>query len=82
MLVVGQNADSCCWLPGARFNIAECALSSPDPDRPAIVWADEATPHVLHSLSYGQLATHSAHVAAALRSMGLEQGMHYSSLAI
>jgi acyl-coenzyme A synthetase/AMP-(fatty) acid ligase len=38
------------------------------------VWADEATPHVLHSMSLGQLATHSAHVAAALRSMGLKPG--------
>ncbi|KAI3435948.1 hypothetical protein D9Q98_002006 [Chlorella vulgaris] len=68
------DPDNCCWLPNARFNIAECALTGRDPDRPAIVWADEATPHVLHSMSLGQLATRSAHVAAALRSMGLKPG--------
>jgi hypothetical protein len=27
MLELGPDPDSCRWLPGARFNIAECALS-------------------------------------------------------
>jgi acyl-coenzyme A synthetase/AMP-(fatty) acid ligase len=45
-----------------------------DPDRPAIVWADEATPEMLHSMTLGQLRGDSAHVADALRALGLQPG--------
>ncbi len=27
VLELGTDADSCVWLPGARLNIAECALT-------------------------------------------------------
>lgn len=109
ILELHPEPDACRWLPGARFNIAECALSGelgcetalsghahpflasrrcpaeqahlpapaaagPDRDRPAIVWADEAAPTELHSLSLGQLAQRSAHVAEALRAAGLQPG--------
>ena len=45
-----------------------------DPDRPAIVWADEAAPEMLHSMTLGQLRGDSAHVADALRALGLQPG--------
>ena len=45
-----------------------------DPDRPAMVWADEAAPHVVHSMSLGQLALRSAHIADALRAAGFQPG--------
>ena len=48
--------------------------AGPDPNRPAIVWADEANPHMLRSMSLGQLAARSAHVAHALRAAGLQPG--------
>lgn len=50
------------------------AAAGPDPDRPAIVWVDEAAPTELHSMSLGQLALRSAHVADALRAAGLQPG--------
>lgn len=74
MLEHGPDADRCIWLPGARFNAAECALAGRDADRTAIVWADEAAPQQLHSMTLDQLATRCAHVAAALRAMGLQPG--------
>ncbi|KAL4429385.1 hypothetical protein ABPG77_005159 [Micractinium sp. CCAP 211/92] len=74
MLEWHEDPDSCRWLPGARFNIAECALSGHDRSRPAILWADEADPTRLHSMSLGELARRSAHVAEALRATGLRPG--------
>jgi len=38
------------------------------------VWADEESPQQLHSMTLGQLAERSAHVAQALRAMGLRPG--------
>ena len=110
VLEMGPDPDSCVWLPGARLNIAHCALTGVrcswvasaglhaslccslgvvlkmqwgplpfaaagrDPDRPAIVWADEAAPQQLHSMSLGELAARSAHVAEGLRALGLKPG--------
>ncbi|KAL4458608.1 hypothetical protein ABPG75_013473 [Micractinium tetrahymenae] len=74
MLEWHDDPDSCRWLPRARFNIAECALTGHDPDRPAVVWADEAAPTVLRSMRLGELARRSAHVADALRAAGLHPG--------
>ena len=62
------------WLPGAQFNVAECALSGWDPDRPAIVWAMEHSPTQLHSMSRGQLAQRAYYVAESLRVLGLRPG--------
>jgi hypothetical protein len=74
MLELHLDPDRVCWLPGARFNIAECALSGAERERPAVVWADEAEPTTLRRWSLGELAGRSAHVADALRSSGLEPG--------
>ncbi|KAL4429392.1 hypothetical protein ABPG77_005166 [Micractinium sp. CCAP 211/92] len=74
MLEGHPHPDGCRWLPGARLNIAQCALTGRDPDRPAILWADEADPTRLHSMSLGELARRSAHVAEALRAAGLRPG--------
>lgn len=38
------------------------------------MWADEAAPTELRSMSLGQLAQRSAHVADALRAAGLQPG--------
>ncbi len=69
------SADDCRWLPGARLNIAECCLVGRDPDRPAIVWAEEGRPEVVQSVTLGELSRRSAHVAEALRAAGLRPGM-------
>ncbi|KAL4458600.1 hypothetical protein ABPG75_013465 [Micractinium tetrahymenae] len=74
VLEQSPDPDGCRWLPGACLNIAECALTGRDPDRPAIVWADEAAPTRLRSMSLGELARRSAHVADALRAAGLHPG--------
>lgn len=50
------------------------AAAGRDPDAPAIVWADEEAPDVLHSWTLGQLAERSAHIAEGLRAMGLRPG--------
>ncbi|GAB4821930.1 hypothetical protein N2152v2_008976 [Parachlorella kessleri] len=68
------SADECRWLPGARLNAAECCLVGRDPDRPAIVWAEEGKPEVVHTVTLGQLSRRSAHVAEALRAAGLKPG--------
>eukprot|EP00887_Chlorella_sp_A99_P006425 scaffold3.g6425.t1 len=74
VLEVHPDPDRCRWLPGARLNVAECALTGRDPDRPALLWADEAAPRALRSLSLGALAARAAHVAAALAALGCRPG--------
>lgn len=78
-----SSSVRCCWMAPAvkglqpdpgLVHASRCWPAGRDPDRPAIVWADEAAPHVLHSMSLGQLATRSAHVADALRALGLKPG--------
>jgi hypothetical protein len=69
-----DNPDEAVWLPGARMNIAESALSVQDPDAPALVWADEADPTNIHTLSLGQLRTRCYQCAAALRASGFSPG--------
>lgn len=68
------SPDDCRWLPGARLNAAECCLVGRDPDRPAIVWAEEGRPDVVHTVTLGELSRRSAHVAEALRAAGLQPG--------
>lgn len=68
------DPDQVSWFPGARLNVAECALAGRDPDRPAVVWAEEGTPTELHTLSLGALAQRAQHVADALRAAGFQPG--------
>ena len=58
------------WLPGARLNIAECALRDWDPDAPALLWAAEGGPERLRALTLDQLRRRAYAAAAALRSCG------------
>lgn len=75
--VLSANADDpdmVRWLPGARLNIAECALSGHDPDRPAILWASESDPTAVRTVTRAELARQAQHVADALRSWGISPG--------
>eukprot|EP00891_Asterochloris_glomerata_P007518 jgi/Astpho2/7518/Aster-02084 len=74
ILQSAQNPDECHWLPGARLNIAESALSARDPDAPAVVWAEEGHPQCVHSLTLGQLRRRSVRVAVALKAAGIQPG--------
>lgn len=63
------HPDGARWLPGTRLNIAAAALGSPRAPHgaPAIVWADEASPTAVHSVSFPELRQRAAHVAACVR---------------
>lgn len=74
MLQTATNPDDVRWLPGARMNIAESALSMRDPDAPALIWAAEEAPDTLHTLSLGQLRRRAMHFATALRNAGFSPG--------
>jgi len=63
-------------MPGARLNIADVALSGRDPDAPAMLWADEDSPSLVHTLSLGQLRRESEQVAASLLAFGMQPGHH------
>ena len=74
------NPDEDVWLPGAQLNIAESCLEGRDPDAPAIVWADEASPRAIHTISLGSLKLQAVHVAASLRQLGIRPGTLISIL--
>ncbi len=74
MLQTARNPDDIRWLPGARMNIAQSALSMRDPDAPALIWAAEEAPDTLHTLSLGELHRLALHFAAALRKAGFSPG--------
>lgn len=72
-----QNAsspDDARWLPGARLNIAHCAISSRDQDALAVLWAEESAPSKIHTITLGQLRHTCMLVAAAVRKAGLLPG--------
>jgi acyl-coenzyme A synthetase/AMP-(fatty) acid ligase len=70
-----NDPDAVQWLPGARFNIAECALTGHDPDRPAILWAAaEDSPTSIHTITRGELAQQAQHISDALHVWGLKPG--------
>ncbi len=66
-----QEPDKSRWLPGARLNIAHCALASPlaPPDAPAIVWAQDGSPQQLNRLSWLELRRRAGHVAECARQL-------------
>ena len=76
MLQTASNPDDIRWLPGARLNVAESALCVRDPDVPAVIWATEEAPDVLHTLSLGGLHREAMRFAAALRAAGFSPGAH------
>lgn len=63
------------WLPGAKLNIAETALYNRNPDELAVVWADEASPSQLATVSWAQLKQRCQQVTAALLAAGFKPGM-------
>lgn len=69
-----ERPEDVVWLPGARLNIAEAALSGWDLDLPAIVWADESLPDKIETLSRRDICFRVQHVANALKAWGLEAG--------
>ena len=79
MLQTARNPDDIRWLPGARMNIAQSALSMRDPDAPALIWAAEEAPDALHTLSLGELRSEALRFAAALRKAGFSPGESYGS---
>ncbi len=74
MLERHENPEKQRWLPGARLNIAECALTGWDPDAPALLWAAEGSPYRLHSLTLDQLRRRCHAFAASLHSSGYRPG--------
>ena len=68
-LSLAPTADECTWFPGARLNIACCALDGGAPDAPAIVSAVEGSPTTLHTMTYAQLRTRAMCFAAALSTL-------------
>ena len=74
MLERHKNPEKQRWLPGARLNIAECALTGWDPDAPALLWAAEGSPDRLHSLTLDQLRRQCHAFAASLRRFGYRPG--------
>ena len=72
-----ERADNAHWLPGARLNIAECALRNRGDDAaPAVLVAGEGSPTDVRRLSRGQLRQRAVAVACGLRAMGLRPGAH------
>lgn len=69
-----KDPDAVQWLPQARFNIAECALRWRDGDLPAILWAHEATPKVIHTMTRRKLAQLAQQVADSLLKWGIMPG--------
>lgn len=74
MLQMAENPDHIRWLPQARLNIAEAALCSRSESATALVWAEEAAPDQLASMTLGQLKEKCQEVAAALAAAGFAAG--------
>lgn len=79
MLQRSTDPDGVRWLPGARLNIAECALGGRDPDAAAVLWASEGAPQDVRTVSLGQLRRRACRVAAALRGAGYQPGAFQGS---
>jgi acetoacetyl-CoA synthetase len=60
------------WFPGSRLSYAEHIFRGHDDDAVALRFASESRP--LSSWSWGELRSHAAAIAAALRDSGVESG--------
>jgi len=72
--VVLDNADKmpgARWFPQARLNFAENLLKRRDADDALVFWGED---HVKQRFSHAALYREVAHLAAALREMGVRQG--------
>jgi len=73
-VLTGTTMPDVAWFPGATLNYAQNALrtAAEDPGRIAIIARDEAGNQA--TLSYGELATEVARVAAGLKALGVSTG--------
>jgi len=71
-VLAGREMPGAEWFAGARVNYAEHVFSDKDDAEPAILHASELRD--LDELSWGELRTQVASVAAALRDLGVEPG--------
>lgn len=77
---MAASPDDVRWLPGARLNIAESALCVRDQDAPALLWAEEEAPEVIHTLTLGELRLQAGRFAAALSAAGFTAGALLSDI--
>ncbi|GLC41156.1 hypothetical protein PLESTB_001797100 [Pleodorina starrii] len=65
-----SDPDRCRWLPGARLNVAACALDSPraPPGAPALLWAPDGSPRSLRPVGRQELRARVWQLAACIRS--------------
>jgi acetoacetyl-CoA synthetase len=68
----GREMPGARWFPATRLNYAEHVFAGKDDGEPAILHASELRP--LSELSWGELRSRVAAVAAALRGLGVERG--------
>jgi acetoacetyl-CoA synthetase len=73
-VLTGTTMPDVTWFPGATLNYAQNALraAAEEPGRIAVIACDEAGNR--SALSYGELATEVARVAAGLRALGVTPG--------
>jgi acetoacetyl-CoA synthetase len=71
--VLGDRSMPCAsWFEGAQINYAENVFRQASADRPALLYQSETRP--LTEMSWGELQTRVAAVAASLRAMGVKPG--------
>jgi len=67
-----QNVKAPGWLDGAKFNITDSCFTA-NPEKPAIVYADESNPEV-KTITYSELLQLVNHVANGLHENGFSSG--------
>eukprot|EP01006_Ploeotia_vitrea_P046173 TRINITY_DN67001_c12_g8_i1.p1 TRINITY_DN67001_c12_g8~~TRINITY_DN67001_c12_g8_i1.p1 ORF type:complete len:777 (+),score=94.08 TRINITY_DN67001_c12_g8_i1:33-2363(+) len=72
-VLVGNDGENASWFPGAKMNIVDSALSIDDPNKPAILFADEVD-QTIRTMSYAELAKLTNKVANGLANMGVPAG--------
>lgn len=65
------RVEGASWFPGTRLNYAEHVFRERDPDAVALICVDEAS---RHDVTWAQLQSHVAGLAATLRDWGIEEG--------
>ena len=71
-VLASSEMPGAAWFPGARVNYAEHLFRDRDPDAVAIVHASELREQA--ELTWGELRSQAARIAAGLRALGVERG--------
>ena len=71
-VLASSEMPGAAWFPGARVNYAEQLFRDRDPDAVAIVHASELREQA--ELTWGELRSQAARIAAGLRALGVERG--------